>query len=112
MKKELWLRLEHYNFHHLVPTQLWDHVACVFGGADASTKAFAAKISRKLGWDARFTLRAIAEYKKFVYLGMVSDFGVTPSKVIDQVWHEHLLFRRGYQDFCAAILRREFDLHP
>ena len=28
-------------------------------------------------------------------------FGVTPSKVIDQVWHEHILFSRAYRDFCG-----------
>jgi len=70
------------------------------------------KLSRKLGWHRSFALRAIAEYKRFVYLGVVSNFGVTPSKVIDQVWHEHLLFSRAYRDFCAEVLRCEFDHNP
>jgi len=112
MKRDLWIRLESYTFDHLVPTHLWDHVRSVFGGTDASTRAFADKLSRKLGWDIRFALRAIAEYKRFVYLGMVSDFGVTPSKVIDQVWHEHILFSRAYRDFCDEVLGCEFDHHP
>lgn len=112
MKKDLWLRLKHYHFDHLVPAHLLDHVAAAFGGADASTKAFANKLARKLGWSAPFALRAIDEYKKFVYLGMVSDFSVTPPKVIDQVWHEHLLFSRAYRDFCRDVLGREFDHNP
>jgi uncharacterized membrane protein YgcG len=32
--------------------------------------------------------------------------------VIDQVWHEHLLFSRAYREFCASVLRREFDHNP
>ena len=52
------------------------------------------------------------KYKRFVYLGVVSDFPVTPSKVIDQVWHEHLLFTRGYAYFCNNVLLRPFDHNP
>ena len=111
-KKTLWLRLKTYEFDHLVPPNLWQRVVEAFGGADAATKAFADKLARKLGWSTPFALRAVAEYRKFVYLGMVSDFPVTPSKVIDQVWHEHLLFSRGYREFCDQVLGREFDHHP
>ena len=112
MKKELWLRLKNYHFDGLVPPHLLDHVTAAFGGADASTKAFANKLARKLGWKAPFAHQAIWEYKKFVYLGMVSDFPVTPPKVIDQVWHEHLLFSRAYREFCRDVLGRDFDHNP
>ena len=111
-KKALWLRLKAYEFDHLVPPSLWQQVAEAFGGADAATKAFADKLARKLGWNSPFALRAVAEYRKFVYLGMVSDFPVTPSKVIDQVWHEHQLFTQAYRRFCDEILGRHFDHHP
>jgi hypothetical protein len=53
------------------------------------------KIARKLEWKHRFALRGIREYKKFIYLGAVSDFVVTPSKIIDQVWYEHLLLTKA-----------------
>ncbi|MES2178194.1 MAG: hypothetical protein V4550_10040 [Gemmatimonadota bacterium] len=112
MKKELWLRLRNYRFDHVVPDHLMDRVAAVFGGSDASTRAFASKVARKLGWTNRFALRAVEEYKKFVYLGISSGTNVTPPKVIDQVWHEHLLFTRAYRDFCRDVLRKEFDHNP
>ena len=64
-KKDLWLRLKAYHFNHLVPPHLWIKVTAAFGGEDASTKAFADKIARKLQWKHRFALRAIREYKKF-----------------------------------------------
>ena len=112
MKQQLWLRLTQYHFDDLVPSHLADHVAALFGGPDPSTRAFASKLARKLGWSAGFAVRAIEEYKKFVFLGVTSDFSVTPSKVIDQVWHEHLLFSRAYRQFCSDVLRQHFDHHP
>lgn len=111
-KRDLWLRLNRYNFEHLVPSGLLDHITELFGGTGASTKAFADKLSRKLGWSNQFARRAIAEYKKFVYLGVTGDFTVTPSKVIDQVWHQHQLFNRAYREFCSAVLGRHFDHYP
>lgn len=111
-KKALWLRLKGYEFDHLVPPSLWQQVVEAFGGPDAATKAFANKLARKLGWSSPFARRAVAEYRRFVYLGMVSDFPVTPSKVIDQVWHEHQLFTQAYRRFCDEILGRHFDHHP
>lgn len=57
-------------------------------------------------------MKAIWEYKKFVYLGVISDFSVTPSKVIDQVWHEHILFTSGYRKFCKDVIQYDFDHNP
>ncbi len=112
MKKELWRRLRHYHFEHLAPPNVLERVTSAFGGADASTKAFAHKLARKLGWRRPFAFRAIEEYKRFLYLGVVSESVVTPSRVIDQVWHEHLLFSRGYREFCRDVLHRDFDHNP
>ena len=111
-KKDFWLRLRNYHFEHLAPPHLLDTLRAAFGGADASTQAFADKLTRKLRWNRPFALRAIGEYKKFLYLGVVSDFPVTPPRVIDQVWHEHLLFSRAYREFCDQVLGRTFDHNP
>jgi hypothetical protein len=111
-KKELWLRLKNYHFDHIVPANLWDNILEAFGGADASTKAFAAKIAKKHNWSNLFALRAVTEYKKFVYLGVISNFYVTPSKEIDIVWHEHLLFSKAYREFCNTVIEYTFDHHP
>lgn len=111
-KKDLWLRIKHYHFDDLVPAHLMDHVSAMFSATDASTKAFANKLSRKLHWSPRFAQRAIDEYKKFVYLGNVGTTSVTPSKFIDQVWHEHLLFTKAYRTFCREVLGQDFDHNP
>jgi hypothetical protein len=112
MKKELWLRLRGYRFEHLVPSGRGDHIAAAFGKTDPWTRAFARKISGKHGRARPFALRVIAEYKKFVHLGLVADFPVTPPRLIDVVWHEHILFSAAYPDCCQEVLGRPFDHHP
>jgi hypothetical protein len=42
---------------------------------------------RANGWSRPFALRAIEEYRKFVFLALVADHQVTPSDQVDQVWH-------------------------
>ena len=111
-KRALWDRIHGYNFEHIVQPELRDKVSAMFGGADASTQAFASKLAVKLGWSRKFALRAIEEYKKFVYLGNIGVPNVTPSRVIDKVWHEHILFSRGYREFCRDVLQRDFDHNP
>ena len=111
-KKELWLKLKNYHFNHIVSPGMWDHITSRFGKADPSLRAFAGKIARKHGWKTEFALRALNEYKKFIYLGLVSDFLVTPSRIIDVVWHEHLLFSKAYRDFCNEVIEQPFDHYP
>jgi hypothetical protein len=111
-KKELWLRLKDYHFNNLVSPNLLEKITQAFGGVDASTKAFADKIARKHGGSKAFALKAVLEYKKFVFLGIISDFQVTPSKYIDIVWHEHILFTNGYRDFCENVIEYTFEHHP
>lgn len=112
MKKDLWIRLRDYHFDNLVPPALTDRVVAMFGRVDAPTQAFASKLSRKHGWTTRFARHAIHEYKKFVFLGVSNPTRVTPSRVIDVVWHEHLLFSRPYREFCDTVLGQHFDHHP
>lgn len=111
-KRELWLRLKAYQFDHIVAAGVWKHITAKFGHCNPSLKAFAGKIAKKQGWKNQFALQAIAEYKKFIYLGLVSDFEVTPSKIIDAVWHEHLLFSKAYREFCTTVIEHPFDHHP
>ena len=112
MKKDLWIRLKQYRFENLVPVSLADRVKGAFGSTDAFTRAFAAKVAKKHGWSNEFAFLAVREYKKFVFLGVISHYEVTPSEVIDRVWHEHQLFTKGYREFCANVLLQHFDHSP
>jgi hypothetical protein len=111
-KRNLWIALKNYNFNGMVSPSVMQRVEEIFTGADAATQAFVEKLAYKRGWTKDFARRAVEEYRKFVYLGMVSEFSVTPSKVIDQVWHQHLQFTAGYDLFCQQVLGQRFDHFP
>jgi uncharacterized protein (TIGR04222 family) len=74
---------------------------------------FIAHLMRANGWSRPFALRAIEEYRKFVFLALVADHQVTPSDQVDQVWHLHLLCSDAYwNDFCPRVLGRPLHHHP
>lgn len=57
---------------------------------------FSVKLARTEGWTPGFTARAITEYRRFLYLTQVSDAEITPSAVVDRVWHMHLTYTEDY----------------
>lgn len=73
---------------------------------------FLHRLCRENNWNADFGRQAIDEYKRFVYLAMVSPMPVTPSDAVDQVWHLHLLYTRSYWDDLQAILGRPLHHGP
>jgi hypothetical protein len=111
-KLKLWKNIICYNFNDLVKPDIWDQIFATFSGQNTSLRVFANKLKKKLGWERDFAFKAIIEYKKFVYLGVVSKNPVTPPKIIDLVWHEHLLFSAGYRNFCEKIILHNFDHQP
>lgn len=38
-----------------------------------------------------------------MYLAATSDFMVSPSEIVDTVWHQHLIFTQSYQEFCQIL---------
>lgn len=82
---------------------------------DAADAAFpfSRRLSRDNGWSHAYAKRAIAEYKRFLYLVCVSGHTLTPSEDVDAVWHLHLIYTRDYWDrLCAETLRRRIDHGP
>jgi hypothetical protein len=68
-----------------------------------SEYGFSTRLANENYWTKEFTRKAIVEYKKFMYLAATSDFMVSPSEIVDQVWHEHLIFTQSYTDFCRLL---------
>ena len=64
---------------------------------------FSIRLAKENEWPQRFTEDAIIEYKKFMYLAAVQDEMVSPSPMVDIVWHLHLIYTESYQSFCALI---------
>jgi hypothetical protein len=68
---------------------------------------FSAKLAWEYRWSQIYTLRVIQEYKKFIFLAVVADHIVSPSAVVDRVWHQHLLFTHSYwDDLCGKVLNK------
>ena len=74
---------------------------------------FSQRLANDKGWSLEYTLRVIAEYKKFAFLAVAAGHPVTPSEQIDQVWHLHLTYTRSYWDkFCSEILQTPLHHDP
>ncbi|MEL7501930.1 MAG: hypothetical protein AAFN18_05630 [Cyanobacteria bacterium J06554_6] len=74
---------------------------------------FSQRLASEQGWSLDYSQQVIEEYKKFVFLAVVSDHSVTPSDQVDQVWHLHLTYTRAYWDtFCAEILQTSLHHEP
>lgn len=75
--------------------------------------SFTDRLARENGWMHEFSVRAVIEYKKFMFLVRVSGQSLTPSDEIDQVWHLHLLYTYSYwKEMCTGILQKEIHHGP
>ena len=66
---------------------------------------FVDRLIDKLGWPSEFASAALLEYQRYCWLATRSDEPLSPSEIVDQVWHLHLQHTRDYWDvFCAQVL--------
>lgn len=92
---------------------LWSRIACFTPDDPQADFQFTDRLARENGWSKAFAAGAIEEYKKFVYLAAVSERHVTPSDIVDQVWHLHLTFTRSYWDMlCGGVLQKPLHHNP
>lgn len=64
-------------------------------------------IMKTLGWERDFAAAAVREYFQFLELKMiVEDWNaeiLSPSPLLDQIWHLHILDTRSYETDCRDI---------
>jgi len=63
-------------------------------------------------WSHPYAQRVGYEYLRFAFLCVISDFPLTPSDEIDQVWHMHILYTRDYEEFCEHYLGKKLHHGP
>lgn len=83
--------------------QLWSKILEYDLDSPASEYGFSTRLANENFWTKDFTQKAILEYKKFMYLAATSDFMVSPSEIVDTVWHQHLIFTHSYQEFGRLL---------
>lgn len=86
MNKTLWKEIEKFNL---------DFPLSEYG--------FSTRLAHENEWTEFFTQKAIEEYKKFMYLAATSNQMVSPSEIVDIVWHQHLIFTESYKAFCTVL---------
>ncbi len=70
----------------------------------ADVGPLATRLNEDEDWELGYARGAVREYGRFMYLSRVSTSRVTPSDVIDTVWHTHLADSRAYvEEFCRAV---------
>lgn len=78
-----------------------------------SSFTFTQRLARENGWSIDYATRVVHEYKKFIYMAMISSISLTPSDEVDQAWHLHMLYTESYWDeLCAKVLGREIGHGP
>lgn len=92
---------------------LWDRIAAFEPDDPGASLSFSRRLARENGWAEAFALRAVEEYRRFLFLAMASGHPVTPSDQVDQVWHLHLTYTRSYwDDLCGGVLGRPLHHGP
>jgi len=74
---------------------------------------FTSRLAREQGWTRDEARAAVDEYRKFCFLAMAVGRCMTPSEIVDQVWHLHLTYTRDYWNvFCPQVLRSDLHHEP
>jgi hypothetical protein len=67
------------------------------------------RCQRAYGWDSILANRVFVSYSQFldlkVILNDVNAEYLSPSFLVDQMWHQHLLDNRHYEQFCQHVCR-------
>jgi uncharacterized protein (TIGR04222 family) len=82
---------------------LWNKIAAFDLDSPWSEYGFSVRLAKENYWTKNFTKRAILEYKKFMYLAATSELMVSPSEIIDVVWHQHIIFTKSYGELCDLL---------
>lgn len=83
--------------------KLWEKIQKFDFDNPPSEYGFSTRLAFENFWTKDFTTQALLEYKKFMYLAATSDFMVSPSEIVDTVWHQHLIFTQSYSEFCLLL---------
>ncbi|MCS3810439.1 TIGR04222 domain-containing membrane protein [Xanthomonas sp. 4461] len=93
---------------------LWQRLqAYRFGGDADALPAFVRRVAKQARCSVGQAQQAVDEYRRFCFLACTDTRDVTPSPLVDQVWHTHLTDTREYwQQFCPQVLQTTLHHQP
>lgn len=83
--------------------EIWKKILAFDFDYPQSEYGFTTRLAKENFWTQKFTNDAILEYKKFMFLAATSNTMVSPSEIVDIVWHQHLIFTKSYHKFCTIL---------
>lgn len=86
-----------------INNELWQKILDFDFDNSGGDYPFTIRLASENNWTEYFTQQALQEYRKFMYLAATADAMVSPSEIVDVVWHQHLIFTKSYKDFCALL---------
>ncbi|PKV13344.1 TIGR04222 domain-containing membrane protein [Xanthomonas prunicola] len=96
-QRALWQRLQSYRF----------------GQNEAAFAAFLRRVAKQVQCSTAQAQELVEEYRRFCFLACTDTHDVTPSPLVDQVWHVHLTDTREYwQQFCPQVLQTTLHHQP
>lgn len=87
-------------------SELWEKVFKFEFENEICEYGFETRLANENRWSEKFAQKAILEYKKFMFLATVSESMVSPSEIVDIVWHQHLIFTESYEQFAKVLNKR------
>jgi len=93
-------------------TELWQRLSEFEFDDPQAELPFSKRLAAEQRWSRKYTHRAIAEYRRFLYLTQIAPHDLTPSKPIDSVWHLHLTYTESYWDRLCALFERPLHHRP
>jgi hypothetical protein len=94
-REELWQRIEQHDFE-----------------PDTALN-FTRRLARDHSWSLQEARAAVDAYRRFCFLAIVSPTPVTPSDIVDEVWHLHLVYSRDYwKIWCGERLQAPLHHDP
>lgn len=94
-------------------SECWQKIQDFAFDPPQATFLFEDKLIQQTGWPRSLALRAIAEYRRYLLIAARGGHPVSPSPIVDEVWHLHLLYTRGYWDnLCKIVLEFPFHHEP
>jgi len=82
---------------------VWQKVQAFDFDETTAPYTFTMRLAIEKKWTVTFTEDAILEYKKFMYLLAISGESLSPSFIVDEVWHLHLTYSQSYEAFCGIF---------
>lgn len=72
------------------------------------------RLVEREGYSHEMVSEAIIEFRKYMKLRLDADTDrlPMPSEMVDEVWHQFILFTRDYDNFCRSVFGRFIHHQP